>query len=123
MGTLVLDMFICNNKFERVGFLDTKFLEPCVGMLPDIIAKDTLGLPAEVYLNGDVVILQIRSRPRTGRKEDLAKELDVFRVRSKFRQTIMISSIANRIRPDSEISSGYTNVLAQQTEYLRQGEG
>ena len=69
----MLDMFISNNKFERVVYFATKYLEPCVGMLPDSIAKETLGLPAEIYLNGDIVILQIRSRPKTGRKEALAK--------------------------------------------------
>ena len=64
----MLDTFISNNKFERVGFLDSKFLEPCVGMLPEMIAKDILGLPAELYLSGDVLILQIRTRLKSGRK-------------------------------------------------------
>lgn len=103
----MLDMFISNNKFERVGFFETKYLEPCVGTLPDIIAKDTLGLPAEIYLKGDIVILQMRSRPKTGRKDDIAKEIEAFRSKYNFQEAIMLSSLANSTRPDSEITSGY----------------
>jgi hypothetical protein len=47
-------------------------------MLPESIAKETLGLPAEVYLKGDIVILQFRTRLRTGRKDDFAKELEAL---------------------------------------------
>ena len=42
-------------------------------MLPSAFGENVLGLPAELYLNGDVLILQLRSKVRKGYSKDLVK--------------------------------------------------
>ena len=68
-----LDHLIVLNQFKRVAFLHTEYLEPSVGYLPQNIENGALGLPAELYLHGDVLLLQFRTFARVGRKSALAK--------------------------------------------------
>jgi predicted ATP-grasp superfamily ATP-dependent carboligase len=102
---MALDMFIMNNDFKRVAYFETKMLEPCVGLLPSRIAKDVIGLPAEFYLKGDVLILQLRSKNKKGRKEDLVKEISSLADKYLFSEIILVSSLSNSNRPDNEIRS------------------
>ena len=71
--TYALDHIISLNHFKRVAFWHTSHIEPSVGYLPKNIEDGALGLPAELYLHGDVLILQFRTYVRFGRKKDLAK--------------------------------------------------
>lgn len=64
-----LDILIASNGFKRIGYLDTKFIEPAVGYLNKSIENGNIGLPAEVYLKDDVLIIQLRSNIRQGRKK------------------------------------------------------
>ena len=76
--TYALDALITRNEFQRIAFFHSDFLEPSVGYLPKNIEGGSLGLPAEIYRNGDVVILQLRSLVKFGRKRDFAKEIASF---------------------------------------------
>jgi hypothetical protein len=59
-----------------VAFLQSDHLEPSVGYLPTEIEGGALGLPGELYVCGDVCLLQFRSTLRFGRKKDFAKEIN-----------------------------------------------
>ena len=65
--SLALDILIASNGFQRVGFFDSRHLEPSVGYLNKNIENGALGLPAEIYMKGSIVILQLRTRTRIGR--------------------------------------------------------
>jgi hypothetical protein len=73
--TYALDTLIVNNHFQRVAYLTSDLLEPSVGYLPSNIENGALGLPAELYLQGDVAILQLRTYVCFGHKKDFAKEI------------------------------------------------
>ena len=65
--TYAVDHIIAQNNFKRVAFWQTNTIEPSVGYLPKTIEDGRLGLPAEMYVCGDVVILQFRTKVRFGR--------------------------------------------------------
>ena len=71
--TFALDRLIVLNGFDRVAYFQSDYLEPSVGYLPSDIEEGALGLPAELYVSGDVCILQFRSTLRFGRKKAFAK--------------------------------------------------
>jgi len=71
-----------------------------VGYLPKDIEGGALGLPGEVYLCGDVVILQFRSVLRFGRKKDFAQEILNFVKTEKIADVIVLASLPFTIRPD-----------------------
>lgn len=68
-----LDILIGSNQFRRVGFLDSKCIEPAVGYLNKNIEGGSLGLPGEIYLKDNVLILQLRSNIRFGRKKQFVE--------------------------------------------------
>lgn len=55
--------------------MSTTALESAAGILPEAFGKEVLGLPAELYLKGDVLILQFRARIRQGYSKDLISEV------------------------------------------------
>ena len=65
--SLAIDLIIASNGFKRVAFLESRHLEPSVGYLNKNIEDGALGLPAEIYMKGSIIILQLRSRTRIGR--------------------------------------------------------
>jgi predicted ATP-grasp superfamily ATP-dependent carboligase len=67
--TYAIDTIIVDNKFERIAYYETSLLEPSIGYLPNNIESGALGLPAELYELGDVLLLQFRSTVRFGRKK------------------------------------------------------
>lgn len=64
-----LDILIASNGFKRIAYLDSKHIEPAVGYLNKKIENGGLGLSGEVYHKDDVVIIQMRSNIRIGRKK------------------------------------------------------
>ncbi len=80
--------------------MHSDFLEPSVGYLPNNIEGGTLGLPAEIYKKGDVIILQLRSLLKFGRKHDFAKELASFIQKQKIADVIILGSLPFSIKPD-----------------------
>jgi hypothetical protein len=70
--TLALDGVIVQCGFKRVAYFHTKCVEPSVGYLPEDIEGGALGLSSELYVKGDVALLQFRSAVRVGRRRELA---------------------------------------------------
>jgi predicted ATP-grasp superfamily ATP-dependent carboligase len=64
-----------------------------------------LGLPGEIYRNGDVIVLQLRSLVKFGRKNDFAKEVASFVSKNKIGDVILLGSLPYSIKPDREITS------------------
>lgn len=64
---------IVSNGFKKIGYFYSDYLEPSVGYLNKNVDSGSLGLPAELYALNDVVIFQIRTVVRHGRRADLAK--------------------------------------------------
>jgi hypothetical protein len=64
-----LDLLIASNGFRRIGFVDSKLIQPAVGVLNKNIEGGLLGLAGEVYRKDEVVIIQLRSNIRFGRKK------------------------------------------------------
>ena len=102
-----MDLLIVNNHFKRVGFLHSKALVSAAGILPDTFGKDVLGLPAEFYLKGDVLLLQLRSRVRQGHSKELLAEIKTLNDKYLFREVIFVGSLTfgYSSRPDNEIST------------------
>lgn len=81
-------------------------------MLPSAFGENVLGLPAELYFNGDVLILQLRSKVRKGYSKDLIQQIKTFSEQNKLNQIIFVGSLAcgYNSRPDNEISSSKQKV-------------
>lgn len=103
--TFAFDELIVNNSFRRVAYFQSDYLEPSVGYLPNDIEGGALGLPGELYENGDVLLLQFRSVLRFGRRKDFAKEIARFVKDNKIEDVIIIGSLPHSIKPDLEIGS------------------
>ena len=80
--------------------MHSDFLEPSVGYLPNNIEGGALGLPAEIYKKGDMVILQLRSLLKFGRKHYFAKELASLVEKYKIADVIILGSLPFSIKPD-----------------------
>jgi hypothetical protein len=72
---LTCDEIIIHNKFKRIAYFQTNYLEPSIGYLPENIENGSLGLPAEIYSLGNLLILQFRAMCRFARKKDLATQI------------------------------------------------
>lgn len=102
--TFAFDELIVSNGFRRIAYFQSDYLEPSVGYLPKEIEEGALGLPGELYENGDVLLLQFRSVLRFGRKKDFAKEISRF-VKDNKIDVIVIGSLPHSIKPDLEIGA------------------
>lgn len=98
--TYALDHIIATNSFERVAFFHSDYLEPSVGYLPHNIEGGALGLPGELYLRGDILILQFRSSVRFGRKKDLVKEILAFSLANLIRDVVVLASLPYELKQD-----------------------
>ena len=105
MPTFTFDELIVTNGFRRIAYVQSDYLEPSVGYLPKEIEGGALGLPGELYENGDVLLLQFRSVLRFGRKKDFAKEISKFVKENKIDDVIVIGSSPHSIKPDLEIGA------------------
>jgi predicted ATP-grasp superfamily ATP-dependent carboligase len=101
--TFALDQLIVSNEFKRVAFFYSEFIEPYVGYLPQEIEGGALGLPGELYMRGDILILQFRSSIRFGRKKELAKEISAFAKANDIKDVVVLASLPYSIKQDSEI--------------------
>ena len=107
--TICGDYLIAANKFKRIAYYHSDFLEPSVGYLPEQIENGSLGLPAEIYMLDSVVLMQIRTSVRFARKKSFIKELNQF-LEGKFKHVIFLCSLPYTIRPDVEIESKENNI-------------
>lgn len=100
-----LDILIASNQFKRIGFLDSKYIEPAVGYLNKNISQGGLGLPAEVYSKDDVLIIQLRSNIRLGRKKEFVKQLAELFPKIGAESILFVGSLPFSLRPDLQIQS------------------
>jgi hypothetical protein len=101
-----LDLLIASNEFRRVGFLDSKLIQPAVGYLSKRIEGGGLGLSGEVYKKDEVLIIQLRSNIRFGRKKEFVEELASALGKHLEEDSILVvGSLPFSLRPDLEIQS------------------
>lgn len=103
--TFALDHLITANQFQRVAYFCSDYLEPYVGYLPQDIEGGALGLPGQLYMRGDVLILQFRSSVRFGRKKDLAKQINEFAKANEIKDVVVLASLPYSIKQDRQITS------------------
>lgn len=108
--SLAIDLLIASNGFKRVAFFESRHLEPSVGYLNKNIENGALGLPAEVYIKGEVVILQLRSRTRVGRVREFVKELSQVFGKCLEKGVIVLGALPFSMRNDHEIGSLSKNI-------------
>ncbi|XP_062092525.1 uncharacterized protein LOC133798285 isoform X3 [Humulus lupulus] len=96
VGQLAMDLLVSTMKAERVGYLDTPFVLPCVGNdAYGPVPQGQLALPLEVYdspSNG-VTLLQQRSPVVKGMMIEFAKNLAEFAAASGKKHVIVLSSL------------------------------
>lgn len=63
-------------------------------------------------MNGDVLILQLRSKVRKGYSKDLIKEIKKLAEENKFKEVVFVGSLTcgYNSRPDNEISASKQKV-------------
>ena len=54
----------------------------------------------ELYLRGDILILQFRSSVRFGRKKDLVKEILAFSLANLIRDVVVLASLPYELKQD-----------------------
>jgi len=91
--TCAIDHIIALNHFKRVAFWQTNNIEPSVGYLPKTVEEGKLGLPAEFYLQGDVLILQFRTTVKFGRGKELNKEISTFVKEHEINEVIIVGTL------------------------------
>ena len=103
VGTITLDLLVINNQFKKIGYFNTRCLESAVGVLPKAFGNEVIGLPAELYLKGDVLILQLRAKVRKGYSFDLVKDIKKLAEENRFKEIIFAGSLTfgYSSRPDN----------------------
>ncbi|KAF4366888.1 hypothetical protein F8388_013953 [Cannabis sativa] len=96
VGQLAMDLLVSTMKPERVGYLDTPFVLPCVGNDAYVpVPQGQLALPLEVYespANG-VTLIQQRSPVVKGMMIEFAKNLAEFAAARGKTHVIVLSSL------------------------------
>ncbi|PON53036.1 Proteasome assembly chaperone, partial [Trema orientale] len=96
VGQLAMDLLVSTMKAERVGYLDSPFVLPCVGNdAYGPVPHGELALPLEVYdspTNG-LTFLQQRSPVVKGMTIEFAKNLADFAAASGKKHVIVLSSL------------------------------
>ncbi|KAL5562542.1 hypothetical protein UlMin_032289 [Ulmus minor] len=96
VGQLAVDLLVSSMRAERVGYLDTPFVLPCVGNdAYGPVPQGDLALPLEAYdspSNG-LTLLQQRSPVVKGMMIDYAKTLANFAVASGKKHVVLLSSL------------------------------
>ncbi|GMN37497.1 hypothetical protein TIFTF001_006857 [Ficus carica] len=96
VGQLAVDLLVSTMRAERIGYLDTPFVLPCVGNDAYVpTPPGHLALPLEAYESpsNPLTLLQQRSPVVKGRMIEFAKNLADFAVSSGKKHVVLLSSL------------------------------
>ncbi|XP_004300040.1 PREDICTED: proteasome assembly chaperone 2 [Fragaria vesca subsp. vesca] len=96
VGQLAVDLLVASTKAERVGYLDTPFILPCVGNdAYGPVPQGELALPLEAYDSSSksLSLIQQRSPVVKGKMIEFAKNLADYVAASGKKHVIVLSSL------------------------------
>ncbi|KAM5549056.1 hypothetical protein ABKV19_000462 [Rosa sericea] len=96
VGQLAVDLLVASTKAERVGFLDSPYVLPCVGNdAYGPVPQGHLALPLEAYesASNGMALIQQRSPVVKGRMIEFAKKLADYVAASGKKHVIVLSSL------------------------------
>ncbi len=101
---LALDLYIFNHNFSKIGYLKSKWIKYTVGNYPEM---GGICLPIEVFQKDTTTILQFRGSYFPGKKQCFTKDIGGFIADSKFKEILILSSLACNHKSDFELKSKY----------------
>ncbi|XP_004292468.1 PREDICTED: proteasome assembly chaperone 2-like [Fragaria vesca subsp. vesca] len=96
VGQLAVDLLVASSKADRVGFLDSPYVLPCVGNdAYGPVPQGQLALPLEAYesASNGIALIQQRSPVVKGRMIEFAKKLADYVAASGKKHVIVLSSL------------------------------